>query len=73
MAADRSARHLANAALDDSSLSVIREQNPDAYREPGMLEKTVERFQNNIALDTVHNNYQYRRQILGWLRHSPGV
>ena len=66
------ALHEADAELDASSIAVIRGQNPQAYAVPGVLEKTVVRFQQNIALDTVHNNYQLRRQILSWLRESPG-
>lgn len=67
------ALHAADASLDPSSLAVIRGQNPTAYAAPGVLEETVRRFQRNIALDTVHNNYQHRRQILAWLRESPGA
>ncbi|HET6251801.1 MAG TPA: hypothetical protein VFE47_29215 [Tepidisphaeraceae bacterium] len=66
------ALHLADARLDASSIAMIRTQNPKAYQDPAALNKIVERFQTLIAADTVHNNYQLRRQIISWLRQSPG-
>jgi hypothetical protein len=66
------ALHLADATLDASSIALIRSQNPAGYREAGVLERTVEKLQQSIAMDTVHNNYQLRRRILSWLSASPG-
>jgi hypothetical protein len=64
--------HVADAALDASSIALIRSQNAEAYREAGALDKTLGKLQQTIALDTVRNNYQFRRRILSWLRESPG-
>ena len=64
--------HIADAVLDASSIALIRSQNPGAYREAGALDRTVEKLQQSIALDTVHNNYQLRRRILSWLKVVPG-
>ena len=59
--------------LDDNSIALIRSQNPSAYDQPGALQKTVQQFQQLIALDTVRNDYLLRRQILGWLRQDPSI
>jgi hypothetical protein len=65
-------RHIDDARLDASSIAVIRAQNPDAYKDPAALDRLVAHFQHLIALDTVHNDYQLRRQIIAWLRVTPG-
>ena len=67
------AAHRRCGGPDLSSIALIRSQNPEAYRDAGALEKTLRQLQQTIALDTVHNNYQFRRRILGHgCARSPG-
>jgi hypothetical protein len=54
--------------LDESSITLIRSQNPSA--QPEAVTRMVDSFQQAMARDTVRNNYQFRRQVIGWLRES---
>jgi len=69
--------HQADAELDAASIALIRSQNPTAGRamplaaskakvEDPML-RLVQNFQNTIAIDSVRNEYTFRRQIHEWL------
>ena len=64
------ALHAADAALDEQSIAVIRDQNPTVYADPKALEKTVQQFQQTIAEDSVRDNFQMRRKVLAWLEQS---
>ncbi len=66
------ALHAADATLDFSSRALIHSQMSQDYCSVIKLNQIVERFQQNIALDTVRNNYQFRRRILSWLGESKG-
>jgi hypothetical protein len=68
--------HQADAELDAASMAFIRAKNPNAGRagalsaskravEDPML-RLVRTFQNTIAIDTVRNDYTFRRQIHEW-------
>jgi hypothetical protein len=65
--------HLAEAKLDPSSIGLLKSKNPAAYAQGDLLQRTVQLFESQIALDTVHNNYEFRRKILGWLKESKGM
>lgn len=67
------ALHLAESKLDASSIAVIQSKNPVAYANGNLLQRTVTQFEQTVALDTVQNDYQFRRRILGWLRDSKGT
>lgn len=72
-------RHAADARLDESSRSLMRRQNgisttllsssqsEDEVRLRGM----VESFENAMAIDTVRNQYDLRRQLHEWLAATP--
>jgi hypothetical protein len=77
------ALHAGKAALDPSSIELIRLQNPNA-RQAGRLAVTkmrvedpivrlVAELQNNIALDTVRNEYQLHRRIHERLASDPAA
>jgi hypothetical protein len=68
--------HQADAELDAASVAFMRAKNPTAGRagalsiskravEDPML-RLVRTFQNTIAIDTVRNDYTFRRQIHEW-------
>ena len=68
--------HQADAELDAASIAFVRAKNPTAGRagalsaskrlvEDPML-RLVRTFQNTIAIDTVRNDYTFRRQIHEW-------
>jgi len=64
------ARHAADARLDANSVALIRSQNPAGCSDSASFARLVTQFQRSIAADTVRNNYDFRRQILGWLTAS---
>lgn len=53
--------------LDRNSIELIRSQNPSALADPSALQRTVQKFEELLAADTLQNNYQLRRQVLRWL------
>jgi F420-dependent methylenetetrahydromethanopterin dehydrogenase len=65
------ALHAADAKLDEQSIDLVRGQNPTVYADPAALERTVEQFQELISEDSVRDNYQMRRKVLGWMINSP--
>jgi len=61
------ALHIAEARLDENSISLITRQTqglPDAAKS---LSALLRQFQELIALDTVRNQYRMHTQIHGWL------
>lgn len=58
--------------LDAHSIGLMRSQwgEERADKEPDAFARTVDRFQQTIAQDTVRNNFRFRRQALAWLRES---
>jgi hypothetical protein len=70
------ARHQADAVLDDASVALIRSENPvAASTDPATgnsvspdeaLAAMIRTFQSAIAVDTVRNEYELRRQLHEW-------
>ncbi len=73
--------HRADVELDAASVALIRSQNPAAgaaatkaftkYIAEDPLVRMVRNLQGSIALDTVHNQYLFHRQIHQWLAAQP--
>jgi hypothetical protein len=69
--------HRADAQLDARSLSLIRRQTKsvlgdgDSNREKDFA-SLVQRLENNIALDTVRNEYLLHSKLLAWLMTDRG-
>jgi hypothetical protein len=66
------ALHAPQCRLDASSIALMKSQTPKTAADAAAFDRMVDQFQKRIALDTVHNNYSFRRQIIAWLRQSPG-
>lgn len=69
--------HLADAELDQRSLGLIRSQTQKllatdaAGAGPAKLDTLVKKFQLNIALDTVRNEYVMHSKLRAWLIADP--
>jgi hypothetical protein len=65
-------RHLGDAALADSSLNLMRREmfpnqtGPLAAADQEVFDSAARRFQSNIALDGVRNEYMLRSQMHAW-------
>ena len=64
------ATKIADARLDAGSIALMKKQNPLLARDEAALAKTVERFEQLVALDTAHNEHQFRSRILKFLRET---
>jgi hypothetical protein len=73
--------HAADAKLDQSSVEIIRRENPPTAKEAARMAfsktrvedpivRMVRQFEASIALDTVKNEYLLHRQIHEWLAQS---
>lgn len=58
--------HRAEAQLDQNSQRLIQAKNPNAYLAENSLQRTVNNFEQYMALDTVRNEYLLRSQIHEW-------
>ena len=71
------AHHLADAQLDQRSLGLIQRQTQKLFTTdsagtgPTKLNKLVKKFQLNIALDTVRNEYVMHSKLHAWLIADP--
>ena len=66
--------HIADAKLDERSLGLIKRQTQGALSSDGSDKNKLkafaaltERLQQNIALDTVRNEYLLHTKLYGWL------
>jgi hypothetical protein len=59
------------AKLSPQSIDVIRRQTPPSEFNQAALDKTVQRFQQSIAIDTAQNELRLRHTILLWLTEKP--
>jgi hypothetical protein len=76
------ALHFAEAELDAASRALIASKNPTAARAGVLAEskvrvedplvRMIRNLQQSIAVDTVRNEYLFRRQILEWLANGGG-
>ncbi len=76
------ALHFAEAELDAASRALIASKNPTAARAGVLAEskvrvedplvRMIRNLQQSIAVDTVRNEYLFRRQILEWLATGGG-
>lgn len=57
--------HVADATLDERSISLIKHQNPNLNE--AELAQLVQKFQDLIALDTVRNEYLLHTKLYTWL------
>lgn len=72
------ALHAAECKLDEGSIKLMREQNPESAAEASTramskmkieapIFRLVRKFENSIALDTVKNEYLFHARIHEWL------
>ena len=63
------ALHAPDAVLDESSISLIKRQNPKLADDE--LARLLRKFQELIALDTVRNEYLLHSKLYSWLMRDP--
>jgi len=67
------AAKIAESRLDANAIALIKNQNPELARDPASLAKTIEQFEQAVAVDTARNNFQFRPKILAYISQSKGT